>query len=435
MVALAFPRVSPPLFQDGALQSAAACTAELQEDFTELAVVVEVVDRYCSRRVSSTDDNIELGELLRIKRALINRLELDFARDAARFAETFDPDVRCDPSPVAWMRDECHMTSFAASSAICIGQLADTIPLSLATMTRGDIGVAHLGLMASTAQAINSSPTATARFDERRLLRAAERLSVQRFRTMCRHLRHAADRAAFLAEQVSNREWRTLELKPIEGAGLDIAGFLDADGGAALRAALEPLARRDGIDDQRPRPVRYADALVTLCMQSLDNGLIPQRASQRPHLQVTTTLETLLDLAGAAAGEMENAGTVAGMTVRRYACDATITRVLLNAASAVVDVGRSQRVVHGATRTALNVRDKGCVWPGCDRTASWTAAHHLVHWTDGGPTDLSNLVLLCHRHHWCVHEGGWQLLRSSEDGAIATIPPPPLDPPQEWPLW
>jgi hypothetical protein len=52
--------------------------------------------------------------------------------------------------------------------------------------------------------------------------------------------------------------------------------------------------------------------------------------------------------------------------------------VLLDAKSAVVDVGRSERVVPGATRRALNVRDKGCRWPGCDRTASWTAAHRAV---------------------------------------------------------
>jgi HNH endonuclease len=66
--------------------------------------------------------------------------------------------------------------------------------------------------------------------------------------------------------------------------------------------------------------------------------------------------------------------------------------VLLNSESAVIDVGRSQRVVPGSTRRALNVRDRGCRWPGCTRSASWAAAHHIVHWIHGGRTDLSNLV-------------------------------------------
>ena len=40
----------------------------------------------------------------------------------------------------------------------------------------------------------------------------------------------------------------------------------------------------------------------------------------------------------------------------------------------------------------------------------------------GGGTDVANLVLLCHRHHWNVHEGGWQLVRSA-GREMLTIPP------------
>ena len=56
---------------------------------------------------------------------------------------------------------------------------------------------------------------------------------------------------------------------------------------------------------------------------------------------------------------------------------------------------------------------------------SWTAAHHIKHWAHGGATDLDNLVLLCHRHHWLVHEGGWQLLRG-EDGQMMSVAPVPV---------
>jgi hypothetical protein len=39
-------------------------------------------------------------------------------------------------------------------------------------------------------------------------------------------------------------------------------------------------------------------------------------------------------------------------------------------------------------------------------------------------TALDNLVLLCRRHHWKAHEGGWQLVRCG-DGSILAIPPLP----------
>jgi len=51
--------------------------------------------------------------------------------------------------------------------------------------------------------------------------------------------------------------------------------------------------------------------------------------------------------------------------------------------------------VSPAQRKALIVRDGGCIFPGCDRPASWCDAHHIIHWLDSGPTDLWNLCLLC----------------------------------------
>jgi hypothetical protein len=79
-------------------------------------------------------------------------------------------------------------------------------------------------------------------------------------------------------------------------------------------------------------------------------------------------------------------------------------------------------VVSGPQSKALKVRDRGCTWPGCDRPATWTSAHHVVHWIHGGSTDLPNLISLCFRHHGMVHEGNWQIVRS-DDGNMLTIPP------------
>jgi hypothetical protein len=177
-----------------------------------------------------------------------------------------------------------------------------------------------------------------------------------------------------------------------------------------------------GQGDDRCLERRQADAVVELATHALDAGLVPQHASQRPHLQVTTSLETLRGLPASPAADLEFAAPISAATVQRLACDASITRVLFGPGSVVVDVGRATRVVSSAGRRALNARDQHCRWPGCERTASWSAAHHLVHWTHGGATDLSNLILLCHRHHWMVHEGGWKLARADDDRLLA-IPP------------
>jgi hypothetical protein len=105
--------------------------------------------------------------------------------------------------------------------------------------------------------------------------------------------------------------------------------------------------------------------------------------------------------------ELDHVGPVHPEIARQLACDASIMRVVMSAASEPLDVGRRTPVVPASLRRALVVRDGHCRFPGCDRPPAWSDAHHVHHWADGGPTALSNLVLLCRRHHRLVHERGW----------------------------
>ncbi len=232
------------------------------------------------------------------------------------------------------------------------------------------------------------------------------------------HERHAADPDGYVDEEKQGVEARSLTVSTADDGAVLINCILDKVGGAAVQTALEPLARRAGKDDDRLRDRRLADALVDLAMHALDTGLVPQRT----HMQVTTSLETLLGLGGSPAAEMEFSLPISAKAVERLACDCSVTRILLGSDSTVIDVGRAKRVISGPQRKALEIRDHGCIWTGCDRPATWTSGHHLVHWIHGGPTDMPNLCLLCYRHHWMVHEGGWQIMRA-DDGRILTVPP------------
>ncbi|WP_460653549.1 HNH endonuclease signature motif containing protein [Kribbella endophytica] len=77
-------------------------------------------------------------------------------------------------------------------------------------------------------------------------------------------------------------------------------------------------------------------------------------------------------------------------------------------------------------RRALNVRDQGCIV--CAAPPAMCEAHHVVHWADGGETRLTNLALLCKRHHIDVHQGHWTLTTSS--GRPTTNRPPWTSPPR-----
>jgi hypothetical protein len=107
--------------------------------------------------------------------------------------------------------------------------------------------------------------------------------------------------------------------------------------------------------------------------------------------------------AGTVLGSRANGELLDPDTVRRIACDAGIIPAVLGRHSETLDQGRLQRVFTLGQIRALWRRDRHCTFPDCDTPAAWCDAHHLVHWIDGGPTDLSNAALLCPKHHTVVH--------------------------------
>jgi len=94
-------------------------------------------------------------------------------------------------------------------------------------------------------------------------------------------------------------------------------------------------------------------------------------------------------------------------TSRRLSCDCGVVRATHALGGSLLDVGRRTRTIPPAIRRALEIRDRGCRFPGCGRR--FAEGHHVTHWADGGETKLDNLVLLCRFHHRLVHEEGWAI--------------------------
>jgi hypothetical protein len=353
------------------------------------------------------DEGRALGDELKQVLHEVDLHLLHAADLAARYAATPHYDRAGYASPIDSIRFNCHLTSQVAADLIAVGENLEQMPESIQSVNQGEIGFAHLKAMARTAAAVGT------RFEEAHLLEKARESSPGKFYYICHHYRHAADRKGFEAEQAEQVENRRLWVSKCEDGTVLLSATLDPEGGAAILTQLEPLARKSGAHDDRSREKRYADALVELA----------SGGGSQAQIQVTTSLETLRGLPGASAADLELSSVpISAKTVERLACDASITRIVLGSESMVIDVGRAKRTVTGPARKALNVRDKQCTWPGCERQASWCSGHHLQHWALGGTNDPPNLTLLCRRHHWMVHEGHWQIVRG-DDGRMVTIPP------------
>src|SRR5205814_8724028 len=218
----------------------------------------------------------------------IDQLELKFSQLAAEFDQTDWWDYEGFNSSGDWIRFNCRMTSNAAYDRLAVGERLAEMPRSADAMDGGEIGFAHLAVMARTADAVGKG------FEEAKLLPLAREHSPGKFHYKCLHYRHSVDAKKYAEEQSEQQFSHHLSLSTAESGHLLINGVLDPVGGAAVRTALEPLARKSGERDDRLLPPRYADALVELAS-----------AGRPANVQVTATIETLKGLAGAGDAEVE----------------------------------------------------------------------------------------------------------------------------------
>lgn len=185
----------------------------------------------------------------------------------------------------------------------------------------------------------------------------------------------------------------------------------DVRDGCAMWSAMARSRRRSYVSGCLPG--RLGQGLVRVAESFLAHGHQARAAADRYLLSIQVDAEVLAagrDPEPFEIGElMPDGERLSGHVLRRIGCDATLQAVLLRTDGSPLDVGRARRVVSRRQRRALQSRDRGCVFPGCTERR-WVDAHHIVHWADGGRTDLSNLVLLCRWHHGVVHELGLHIV-------------------------
>lgn len=237
-----------------------------------------------------------------------------------------------------------------------------------------------------------------------------------------------ADDAALRRQEARAHAKRCFTVsRPIDGM-VRVFGTLGIEDAAVVSAALDPLCTPTAGDDRLPAQ-RRADALVDVCRLALRTGDLPGNGGEPPQLSVTVAFDPLAGRLGSAA--VDNGDRISAATARRLGCDARILPVVLGGDSQVLDVGRTRRVATGALRRALVARDRGCAFPDCDRPPRWCDGHHLIPWSEGGPSNLDNMVLLCRHHHRILHDParGWQV-RLGDDRLPEFVPPPWTDPGQ-----
>ncbi|HET7325676.1 MAG TPA: DUF222 domain-containing protein, partial [Nocardioidaceae bacterium] len=194
--------------------------------------------------------------------------------------------------------------------------------------------------------------------------------------------------------------------------------------GEALKTAVEANSARrkgpDAVDDGRTLMQRRADAFAEILLAGIGAGTTgrPHTGRLRPQIAVTVTLDQLQGIAGAPKALLDHFGVIPTATVRRLACDADLTRVILDTATGKpLNVGRRHRLAVKRQRRALATLFRHCAFPGCTVPFRFTEIHHRDWWCrDHGATNLDLLLPYCWTHHHFLHEHGFTVTTEHLDG-------------------
>jgi hypothetical protein len=200
---------------------------------------------------------------------------------------------------------------------------------------------------------------------------------------------------------------------------------------ARVAAAGQVSAETPARVDMPPVEQQQADALALLAETALHHGIDPGAPGERYQVVVHVDDPVLADADHPGQSVLEDGARVSAETSQRLACDASRVVMRHDGDGNLLEVGARTRTIPPALRRALQHRDQGCRFPGCH--ARFGQGHHIRHWAHGGPTTLSNLALLCRRHHRAVHEEGYHVERRADGEltfrnpygwAIPEVPPP-----------
>jgi Domain of unknown function (DUF222) len=312
-------------------------------------------------------------------------------------------------------------------------ELAPTRPVIGAAVADGLLGAEHVRIALGTLRRLpDQLPSEVWAEAEQTLVDNAVITDPQFFRKVARYLEGVLHPDGAPPDEAARSKLEfSVGTRCVTTGLTSIHGWLDDLGIATLRAVIDPLAapkrNADGLTDTRSAATRRAHALVEALtfVAAHGDGVLPDSRGERPHVTVTLDWDVLQEQASAATvdGHLLAVG-----DARRLLCDAQILPAVLRGRSDVLDVGRASRTIPIAIRRAITLRDKGCVWPGCDRPPSWCDGHHVKWWQrDLGDTSYDNSVLLCAYHHSEIHRSEWDV-RFASDGVPELVPPKWLDP-------
>ncbi|MFE7228361.1 DUF222 domain-containing protein [Nocardioides sp. NPDC057577] len=385
-----------------------AIDAALQAIETALAELLSSDPAYW--RTSQKKDLLERLEKLQAQQAALQLRVLAEAGDIAE--ETGAKDA------LGWLRTELLVDKGVARSQIKLATSVAKYELVAAGLAEGVVSQDKARVLTQALDNLATDPAVCAEdlaLAEKLLVDHATQLTANQLKIAGRRIlvevdpeRFEAAEAKALQREEEHAARRTFFSSRDNGDGtIDLHARVSRAVGMRLRTILDSLAQpRKWSAEDKGRKAPYDRLLgqaFARVVENYDVDQLPRHGGHATTVFITMSVEDLRkDLGTAALGF--DGDQITAAEARRLACNADLVPVVLGTNSEILDLGRTARLAHPIQHRALRLRDQGCQAEDCDAPAAWTEAHHLTPWSEGGKTDLANMVLLCPSDHRRIHD-------------------------------
>ncbi len=368
--------------------------------------------RPLARRVDLTGNTSdELAELTAAIRSAQQSLDVILV-EIAMVAEAQAQECRGRGAHATLLGDGAHVQGRTARCEARRSQLATEFSAIAGALRSGDVSTAHVDAIVRAVDSLDDEQRS--RVDMDAIVAMARAQPIDLF---CRTIRREIDRirgdhglGTTRNDQARSR-W-THWFDDRTGMG-HVHGEFDAERYESIVGSVEAKLTRLANDGGF---TKNANLAATAAFNLLTGNGGRRSGTGRPLLSVLVDWKTLtegphpLTLSETAAG-----WPLPPASAARLACDAILQRLVIDEHGVPINVGRKHRTATDAQWQAAKAMYRTCVWQGCDQPLARCQLHHLHEWSDGGSTDLCNLVPVCGQHHHAVHEGGWSLKLHSVD--------------------
>ena len=373
-----------------------------------LGTLAAAVDELVATEAAELADGEAVVELER----QLARLEAVVTRATAAFEATGAYAGDGARSAAMWLATRTRRPKAQTRHQVGLGRRLRHLPHTEAAWLAGELAEAHARALAGA-----RTPATATRFaaDEAMLVGLGTTLGYPDFARALAYWAQLADPDGAEDADDRRRAARRVHLSPTLDGSWFGSVVLDPVSGAAVAGELgrleQALFRADRAEAEArlgrtPTPAeltrtpaqRRADALVEMAARSA--SATGRRAAPRflVHVGWATLHGRICELAD---GTVISPGTAVS-----WLDGATLERVVFDAPSRVLDVGRRRRLFRGATREAIVARDRGCFHHYCDERSPTCEADHIVPYGAEGPTIVDNGRLACGFHNRERHRRG-----------------------------